>query len=348
MVVMDGTNGTAERQAKALGAFLHEGLTWAAERGGASARTDGATVAFCTPRSDAKRLVGLAPTRDVRLVRVPPRRPDLMAAVLHAIAQDVAADLIVLAGGPLGTELASRLACRTGGAVATDVIDAVVDETRFVCHRSAYSGHLTARVALGPRPWYVTAEARWYDAPAIPAIEHRIVADSAWPDVGRPPDGGRDLDTDGETGGAMAPPFTDVELLEAPRTGDLETARFLVVAGRGAGGREGVERLAAAAGRMGAAFGVTRPVVMNAWAPMHRLIGVSGTRAAPAVCLVAGVSGAPAFLWGVEGAGFIAAIDTDQQAAIVAEADLAAIDDGVAVVEALADLVVGERADSFA
>ena len=101
-------------------------------------------------------------------------------------------------------------------------------------------------------------------------------------------------------------------------TGDLEAARFLVVAGRGAGSRGGVERLAAAAARMGAAFGVTRPVVMNAWAAPDRQIGVSGTRTAPAVCLVAGASGAPAFLWGVERAGFIAAVDTDEHAAIVA------------------------------
>ena len=78
---------------------------------------------------------------------------------------------------------------------------------------------------------------------------------------------------------------------------------------------------------------------MNAWATPDRQIGVSGTRAAPAVCLVAGASGAPAFLWGVERAGFIAAVDTDEHAAIVAEADAAVLDDAVAVVEALADLI---------
>jgi electron transfer flavoprotein alpha subunit len=94
---------------------------------------------------------------------------------------------------------------------------------------------------------------------------------------------------------------------------------------------------------MGAAFGVTRPVAMNAWAPPDRQIGVSGTRAAPAVCLVAGASGAPAFLWGVERAGFIAAVDTDDRAPILHEADAAIVDDAVAVVEALADIVAGRR-----
>jgi len=177
----------------------------------------------------------------------------------------------------------------------------------------------------------VTADAGWCDAPPGPRGEHRIVAGTAFLPA-----------EDGDAGAAA--PFTDVELLESPPTGDLETARFLVVAGRGAGSPQGVERLAAAARRMGAVFGVTRPVAMNAWAPMDRLIGVSGTRAAPAVCIVAGASGAPAFLWGIERAGFIAAVDSDEHAAIVAEADVAVIDDGIAVVEALADLAAKEPA----
>ena len=62
---------------------------------------------------------------------------------------------------------------------------------------------------------------------------------------------------------------------------------------------------------MGAAFGVSRPVVMNAWAPADRLVGVSGARTAPAVCIVVGASGAPALHWGIERAGFIVAVNSD-------------------------------------
>jgi electron transfer flavoprotein alpha subunit len=45
----------------------------------------------------------------------------------------------------------------------------------------------------------------------------------------------------------------------------------------------------------------------------------------------------------VERAGFIAAVDADARAAIVGEADVAVVDDAVAVVEALADIVARER-----
>lgn len=130
-------------------------------------------------------------------------------------------------------------------------------------------------------------------------------------------------------------PFRDMDLEEPPSDGGLAGSRILVVAGRGAGGREGIERMAAAAERMGAAFGVTRPVVMNGWAPMDRLIGVSGARTSPALCIVVGASGAAAFQWGIEKAGFIVALNTDGHAPMVADADVAVLDDGPSVLEEL-------------
>jgi electron transfer flavoprotein alpha subunit len=54
--------------------------------------------------------------------------------------------------------------------------------------------------------------------------------------------------------------------------------------------------------------------------------------------VVAGASGAPAFLWGVERAGFIAAVDTDAHAPIAGESDAFVAGDAVTVLEALAAL----------
>jgi electron transfer flavoprotein alpha subunit len=180
---------------------------------------------------------------------------------------------------------------------------------------------MVGRFALTARPWCVAVDPSWAETRAPACEAHRVLSESD------------------ATADAGEPHFTDLALAEAPSTGDLTEARVVVVAGAGAGSRDGVARIAAAAARMGAAFGVTRPVAMNAWAPMERLIGVSGTRVAPALAIVAGASGAPAFLWGIERAGVIVAVNSDEHAAIVGEADAVAIGDGVAVVEALADLV---------
>ena len=334
MAVLDGTSGAAQRQARVLGGFLHDGVTWGTPRGAGRAGPCDVTVAFYADLSDRERLVRLAPTRRVRLVRTAAQQPDLMAAALTTFAAGPGGALFVLAGGALGTEVATRLACRTGGGVVTEVLDVAVEAERLVCHRSVYSNHLTGRFELTRGPWCVTTDSVWLDASEAPPVEHEVLADV---------DAVTLAGESGDSASTVVRPLDDIELLESPATGDLETAKFVVVAGRGVGSREGVERIAAAARRMGAAFGVTRPVAMNAWAPMDRLIGVSGTRTAPAVCLVAGASGAPAFLWGVERAGVIAAVDLDEHAAIAAEADVLVVDDGVAVVEALADLVARER-----
>ena len=316
--VLDASGSGAERRARALGAFLHDGL----------ALTDGArveAVAHIFFAADAARddALALAPARDARLCRTPPHRPDLIAAALTAFEAGGGADLYVFPGGPLAAELAARLAVRAGGSVTTGVQEAVLSDGVLSCRRSAYASHLTASVGLGPRPWCITLDPSWVDAAFSAPVEHVVQTEAELL----------------EHAASAAAPFRHIEDLEPPTTGDLETARFLVVAGRGAGSRGGVERIAAAAARMGAAFGVTRPVVMNAWADPDRQVGVSGTRTAPVVCIVAGASGAPAFLWGVERAGFIAAVDTDDHAPIADEADAFLEGDAVAILEALADLI---------
>jgi len=316
VAILDGTDGTTARQARALGAFLRDGF---------SGEPVEETVVFYHDERDASRLVELCPSRDVRLVKTRARRPDRMIEILAAVARAEEIGLFLFPGGPSGTELAARLACRTEGAVLTDVLSAEVGRDRLVCRRNVYSNHMVGRFELSARPWCVGIDASWNDGPGTASLEHHVLSD-----------------TD-ETGEAGATPFEDLELADLPSSGDLAESRFLVVAGYGAGNREGVERIAEAARRMGAAFGVSRPVAMNAWAPLDRLIGVSGTRCTPVLCIVAGASGAPAFSWGIEKAAFIVAIDTDEQAPIVRGADVAVLDDGVAVVEALADIVAATR-----
>jgi electron transfer flavoprotein alpha subunit len=240
-------------------------------------------------------------------------------AAVHAADRE---DLYVLPTGPSGLEFASRLAARTGGSVLTGVLSARLAGDMLTCRRAVHAGHLTGEFKLGPRPWCLVLDPSWDDARVDPPEDH-VIEMAATPTLARDADA----------------PLQEVERLEPPPTGDLETAKLLVVAGRGAGSRGGVERIAAAAARMGAAFGVTRPVVMNAWADPDRQVGVSGTRTAPAVCIVAGASGAPAFMWGIECAGFIAAVDTDDHSPIAGESDAFVAGDAVAVLEALADLL---------
>ncbi len=316
LAVLDGTSDAAERRARALGDFLSDGLT------GDSCHE---TLVVYHDQRDRERLVALAPTRDLRLIRVPARRPDGVVESLTAAARATDAGLFLFPGDDAGTELAARLAARTGGAVLTQALSVEAAADRLICRRNVYSAHMVGRYDLSGSPSCVTTDASWDGAGWAPPAEHRVVAD-----------------TD-ESAGADKPAFDDVELLEHPAASDLAESRFLVVAGNGAGTREGVDRIERAARRMGAEFGVTRPVAMSALAPLDRLIGVSGARSAPALCVTAGAYGAPAFFWGIEKAGFIVAITIDEAAPIAGNADAVVIDDAVSVVEELAEIVVAAR-----
>jgi len=329
LAILDGTTAAAERQARALAGFLHDGLN-DANVGDALA---GETLVFYADGHDRQRLVGLAPTRDVRLVKVAPRRPDQMVAALTAWARDGEIALFLAAGGATGTELATRLACRAGGTVLPDALSIELRDGKLHGSRNVYSNHLVGRFELTARPWCVTTDASWNDESGAAALEHDILSDTD--ETGAPHAGEADAPAEA--------PFEDLELLAAPSAGDLAQSRFLVVAGYGAGSRAGVLRIKEAASRMGAGFGASRPVVMNAWAPMERLIGISGTRTAALLCIVVGASGAPALYWGIEKAAFIVAIDPDEAAPIVAGSDAAVLDDGVAVVEELAEIVAARH-----
>lgn len=315
--VLDATGAATERRARALGGFLRDGL----ELAGGDVEVEAVTHLF-TAEDAGDEGVLAAPTRDVRLIRVPAHRPDIVIAALSAL-QAGGADLYLFSAGPTGTGLAARLAARTGGSVLTGALSANLAGDALTCRRTLYASHLTGDFVLGPRPWCLVLDSSWDDARTDPPQEHMVEVEARHTvdDFSAPP------------------PLLELEVLEPPHTSDLEAAELLVVAGRGAGSRGGVERIAAAAARMGAAFGVTRPVVMNAWALPDRQIGVSGTRTAPAVCIVAGASGAPAFVWGVERAGFIAAVDTDDHAPIAGESDAFVAGDAVAVLEALAGFI---------
>ncbi|MDZ4131776.1 MAG: FAD-binding protein, partial [Dethiobacteria bacterium] len=136
---------------------------------------------------------------------------------------------------------------------------------------------------------------------------------------------------------------SDYSLSMPEAESDLKQARFILAAGRGVRNRKYVEKLGQIAAVIGAELGVSRPVAMSAWAPLNRLIGVSGEITAPQICIAAAVSGTAAFYKGIENSGKIIAINTDREASIIQAADVAIIDDYETVLEELAKIVQKEN-----
>lgn len=106
---------------------------------------------------------------------------------------------------------------------------------------------------------------------------------------------------------------------------NLAGARVVIGIGRGVGGPDGVELVKDQARKIGAAIGVSKAVVDAGWASTASLIGLSGKKINPQIYIAVGISGSIQHMTGVSGARAVVAINTDREAPIMENCDLALV-----------------------
>jgi electron transfer flavoprotein alpha subunit len=111
------------------------------------------------------------------------------------------------------------------------------------------------------------------------------------------------------------------------------TAGTALIAGVGLGGKS-FGRVSALADKIGGAAFLTRAAAIEA-GDASRIVGQSGAAIAPRLCVALGVSGASAFLAGVEGAETLAAVNVDADAPIFRRADIGIVADAKEVLTEL-------------
>jgi electron transfer flavoprotein alpha subunit len=122
---------------------------------------------------------------------------------------------------------------------------------------------------------------------------------------------------------------------EGGSSGELERAEVIVAMGRGAGGPDVVPMYEALASAIGAQLGGSRPVIDAGWLPRSRQIGVSGVSVQPSIYLGFGVSGALGHQVGMRDSRTIVAINLDEDAPLMALADVRVVADAPEVARAL-------------
>jgi electron transfer flavoprotein alpha subunit len=135
----------------------------------------------------------------------------------------------------------------------------------------------------------------------------------------------------------------EVLTIPDPSTTGLAEADLVLVVGQGANSKATVDVLQGIADSIGAELGVSRPVVMNAWTDINRLIGTSGLILSPKLCIAAGVSGTGVFSVGIKSSECIVAINTDSKAPIFQIADVGIVGDLLAVLSELAEVITAEK-----
>jgi len=312
-VILIGCSANIVDQAEELNGFIAENLG----RGDHGC----STILFCSKKQEKNALLNLVPTESVKLVTVAGYRPETILEALKMVENIEETHLYLFPGGYAGSELAVRWAFRIKGSSLVQVSQLEYTENQLIAKKKVYSDYVLGVFRLKKKP-YCIAPARG-SASSLPirvkrplnVTEHdmtqlhkdRFVKSSKW--------------TADET------------------TGDLEKAKFILIGGRGMSNAENAEKLKKIAGSMGADFGVSRPVAMNAWSTMDKIVGVSGAVTKPDVCIVAGASGAAAFYAGIEKSKYIVAINKDIRAPIIKSSDVAIIDDYKAVMDELVKLI---------
>ncbi len=282
--------------------------------------TDAETIIIHDGRSDRQSLLDRAFTGRVLLLATGDCRPETLLKILPDYCRD--ADLILFPGDCFGEEMAVRLAFRLGGGSLVAAESLTVADGLIFCGKKVYSQHLQASFKMTKSPAFISIARGLEERDSVPPGQMEIV--------------------EAEHASAKPDFIVSSSLKKSEKADEMAGAARLAAAGQGLGGPEGIGRLGELAQAMGAALGVTRAVVMNAWAPLDKLVGVSGAMTRPDLCLTFGVSGAPAFYAGIEKSGFIISVNHDPKAPIIRQSDVAVIDDCVAVLDELRKLIVKE------
>jgi electron transfer flavoprotein alpha subunit len=228
---------------------------------------------------------------------------------LEAAFHSAVPDMVLFPPSVEGDELATRLAWRLHGSAICQALS--WDSLTGSAKKAVYGNALTA--ALRP--------------------ERHPVCLSLSTAISR-----RHLALPGDLGSKIIVPVTLPGALPLPEilsksAHPLQSAKRVLATGQGAASTE-FEHIAKI---LNAEIGYTRQRVMAGGCDEQRMLGVSGQSVAPEVCLIAGASGASAFMAGVTHSQFIVAINTDPAAPVFAAADVGIVGDAQEVLQMLAE-----------
>lgn len=294
---------------------------------GGSKAEAGEAIVFYAGDNIKETIISSLPFRVIHLVKIKHYQPELVLDILTELEKTEPADTYIFPGDLSGNELAVRFARRFKGSslVAVEKIETSAGKLKGI--KKVYSGNLRGSFIFLAKPYcFSLAKGMNRLNAAIPEEQKTI---SCHDYSGKP----------------EHPSIAEYRETRSPQEDEarLESANIVLAVGRGAGSGKEISRLIDIARELGAELGVSRPVVLNAWAPMDRLIGASGSVISPEICLTLAVSGSPPFYYGIEKSKKIIAVNNDDNAPIIKAADLVIIEDYKKVIKALLEIAREEN-----
>ena len=256
---------------------------------------------------------------------VPSTLGSAKAAVVAQVAAACDAQLVIVAAGPEGNEVAAMVAAKLEAGIVTDASAIRVDGAVTV-DKVVWAGRYTVTATVRTPVAVVTV--RPNSLPAVPAAAAPSVSHMVVDYVPAPRES---LVTSWEPPVATSWP-------------KLNEAAVIVSGGRGVDGDFGaVESLAAA---LGGAVGASRAAVDAGWVPQSLQIGQTGKTVSPDLYVALGISGAIQHIAGMRTARRIVAINSDPHAPIHRLADLSVVGDLTTIVPALVERLQATKGSS--
>lgn len=239
---------------------------------------------------------------------------------------------------PAGTHMAPITLPRGRGSVALAL--EVLERTVATPERTAAAPERTSVTDPLGRGFPVSA----YHVPPVPAVAPRPVIGQARSEI--LPVAFAVSRVEEERPAVESPAWKPERILPAdPETVDLSEADVVVTAGYGMGSQDETDALQALGHDLGAALGVTRPVVDEGWAPFERQIGQTGRYLKARGYLGFGVSGAVHHTAAIAECELIIAVNLDPAAPIFSVSDVGFVADVHEVVPALRKELARRRAE---
>ncbi len=217
---------------------------------------------------------------------------------------------VIFSATTQGKDLGPRVAALLDVPLASDVIDATVEDGALSIVRPIYAGKAFARVSMDAKPALVSIRPNVFQTEAaagpgsVQVFEPQVDA-ASWKT--------RVVERKAAGGGSL----------------DVAEATVIVSGGRGMKGPENwglLEDLQQAMGA-GTALGASRAVVDAGWRPHGEQVGQTGKTVAPTLYVAVGISGAIQHLAGMRTSKTIVAINKDPEAPIFNVADYGIVGD---------------------
>ncbi len=237
------------------------------------------------------------------------------ANVLHEIAKENGADILLIRSTRLGKETAGRVAQKLQAGCITDAIDLTVKGSDLVVDRYALGGNTISSEIIRTKKKVISVMPRTFEAQPAPVqgIVEKVELN-------------------------VPPPR--VQLVERRKkigeSVNIESAERLICVGKGLSSKEDLAMVNELSALLKAELGCTRALSSDYhWISEDRMVGISGKRCKPKLHVSIGISGQIQHTVGIMSSKLIVAINKDKEAPIFKIADYGIVGDLYQVVPKL-------------